>query len=251
MANGDIVTNQALANRALPSPVSDNSNGAMRMSRRGELVTMPLDRKTLSMEGTYFTCHNPTIDVATTLIGHAAPVLADADATMTKPLIHMINSAASGSLVWCVLDYIDITCCVAGASGTSSGWAAQLDTGATRYSSGTVITFENCNPNMQSSATPVLVTKGGPFVCTAESANVRRLGMGMFKQTIEIAEDRYIFTFGEKPIAGSLVASAKNVYQVNLAPVVLGPTDQLLLALFQVAQNAAGVYKVQCGWHER
>jgi hypothetical protein len=32
--------------------------------------------------------------------------------------------------------------------------------------------------------------------------------------------------------------------------VILGPTDQFLLALYSPSQNAAGVYKVRMGWWE-
>jgi hypothetical protein len=34
--------------------------------------------------------------------------------------------------------------------------------------------------------------------------------------------------------------------------VILGPTDQLLLALYAAASaSGAGIYKVRCGWVER
>ena len=80
---------------------------------------------------------------------------------------------------------------------------------------------------------------------------MRRLGHGTFKSTIEIAGDVYLFSFGADPTPSNKVASAASIYHVPLAPVILGPTDQLLLALFQVAQDTAGVYKITCGWWER
>ncbi len=253
MANGDIVVTQALANRALPSAISDNANGAIRMSRRGELVTQMTGRArhTLADQGTYFSFHNITNDAATTLAGHAAPVLVDADATMTKPFLHMINAAASTSLVRAYLDFIEIEVITAGAAGTADSWAAQLDTGATRYSSGTVETLTMVNPNMQSSATPVTVAKAGPFVSGVESANARNLGFGQFRPTIQIAGDKYLFVFGGEPdqIGSTSIATIAH-HVVGLPPVILGPTDQLLLALYSPSQSGAGVYKIRGGFWE-
>ncbi len=167
----------------------------------------------------------------------------------------MMHAGATSSQVRCYLDFIQIEVVTANASGTTAAWAAQLDTGATRYSSGTVETFTTVNPNMQSSTTPVLVTKGGPFVSGAESASCRVLGFGAFRQAIEFTGDIITFAFGADPaVAGStsLVAGAASHHVVPMPPVILGPTDQLLLALYAAASaNGAGIYKVRAGWVER
>lgn len=248
----DDVQNRGLVYRGLPPAQADNGWGNMRVDRYGSAFVVPSSkwRYALADEATYFYAHNNTIDVATTLAGHPAPVLADADVTMTKPLIHLMNTASSGG-TRAYLDFIEIEVIVAGANGTSDHWACQLDTGTSRYSSGTVETFTPYNANMQSTAAAALVAKGGPFVCTAETANVRRLGHGTFKSTIELAGDKYIFNFGGEPIAANKVSAAATVFPVDLPPVILGPNDQLLLALFQVAQDTAGVYKVRIGWWEK
>ncbi len=251
MANGDIVTNFALANRALPSPINDGVNGAVRMGRRGELYTQDIGkwRYALADEGTYFSAKNNTIDPATTLAGHPAPVLAD---LYTKPLIHMINGAAVTSQLRAYLDFIEIEVITAGANGTSDNWAAELDTGATRYSSGTVETLGTVNGNMQSSNANVLVAKAGPFVAAAATANQRKLGHGVFRPSIGITGDKYTFRFGDEQNAGAgVVASAITHHVVCLPPVILGPTDQFLLHLYAPSQSAAAVYKVRCGWWER
>jgi hypothetical protein len=241
-----------VVNRTLPGINQDNTQVPFRATHRGEAFSQPIGRArhALADQGTYFTFHSPTIDVATTTVGHAAPVLLDADATLTKPLIHLMHGGAATSQVRCYLDFIEIEVIVAGANGTSDHWTSQLDTGTTRYSSGTVETLTLVNPNMQSTASPVLVAKAGPFVATAESASVRRLGHGTFKSTIELAGDKYIFTFGGDPVGQNKVSAAASVFPVNLPPVILGPTDQFLLALWQVAQDTAGVYKIRGGFWE-
>ncbi len=48
-----------------------------------------------------------------------------------------------------------------------------------------------------------------------------------------------------------LVLGAASHHIVGLGPVILGSTDQLLLALYSPSQSGAGVYKVRMGWWER
>lgn len=251
MAN-DSVNAWGLTNRDLPSAYSDNNYGPLRRSRRGELVaqTTGKPRYVLADEGTYFVAHNATNDAATTLAGHAAPVLADADATMTKPFIHLRMADSAGELR-AYLDFIEIEVITAGANGTADSWATQLDTGATRVSSGgTALT--TVNPNMRSSTTPALACLGGAVVTGAESVGVRHLGHGQFRPSIQIAGDKYLFAFGGEPeTVGSTSIATIAHHVVGLPPVVLGPTDQFLLALYSPSQSAAGVYKVRMGWWER
>ncbi len=254
MANGDINVINALANRALPSPINDGNNGAIRTNRRGEIVVAnsALPRHLMADEGTYFNAHNITNDAATTLAGHAAPVLVDADVTMTKPFV-VARMPSSVGQVRAYVDYIQIDVITAGAAGTAASWAAQVDTGADRYSSGTVETFVGFSGNMQFASAPVLVWRGGPFVCSAETANVRYLGFGAMRSAIEFTGDRYTFVFGGDPsVMGtdSLVAGAASHEIICLPPVILGPTDQLLLALYSPSQSSAGIYKVRVGWRE-
>jgi hypothetical protein len=241
-----------LALRGLPSPIANGVRGPVRADRYGNLVTRPLGkwRTTAANQGTYFAAHNATNDAATTLAGHAAPVLVDADATMTKAFIHLINSTGSTNLVRCELDFIEIEVITAGANGTADSWATELDTGATRISSGGTL-LATVNPNMQSSATPVLVSTGGAVVVGVESANVRYLGHGQFRPSIAIAGDKYMFVFGAEPesIGASAIGTITH-HVVGLPPVTLGPSDQFLLALYSPSQSAAGVYKVRMGWTE-
>jgi hypothetical protein len=242
--------------RSLPSPVNPNGEATtIRTSRYGEPISRPLPggRHVLADEGTYFVAHNATNDASTTLAGHAAPVLVDADATMTKPLVFVRVPAGVTSRLY--LDFIELDVITAGASGTADNWAAQLDTGTTRYSSGgTALTI--VNPNMQSSNTSVLATTsallGGAVVVGAEGANVRELGHGQIRAAIAIAGDRYCFKFGgENDTLGGVVATAASRHVINMPPVILGATDQFLLALYAPSQSAAAVYKLRMGWWER
>lgn len=241
-----------------PTLANQGESVRVRVDRYGSPIVHALDRRTLADEGSYYIAHNATNDASTTLAGHAAPVLADADATMTKPFVFMRVPANASKRVY--LDFIEIEVVTAGANGTQACWAAQLDTGTTRYSSGgTALTM--VSPNMQCADATLFSGQtnhllGGAVVVGAEGASVRDLGFGTLRPSIEIAGDRKIFTFGENPsFVGAMsdaAAAAVRTTIVALGPVILGATDQLLLALHgQASQNAAGVYKLRMGWWER
>lgn len=248
----DDINFNVLTSRGLPSPVAPGVRGPARGDRYGNQVVIPglKWRQQAADEGTYFWAHNTTNDASTTLAGHPAPVLVDADATMTKPFIHCRSTLGITDTKRHYLDFIEIEVITAGANGTADSWAAQLDTGATRVTTaGTALTV--INPNMQSTATSALAVQGGVVVTGAESSNVRDLGFGQFRPSIAVAGDKYLFLFGDDPFGGAGATATINRHVVNLPGVVLGPTDQFLLALYSPSQSAAGVYKVRMGWMER
>jgi hypothetical protein len=234
--------------RALPSASGDNTQIPQRLGRYGELYTLPngLARHSLADEGAYFYAQNATIDAATTLAGHPAPVLAN---LYTKPFLYIRNGVASTSQVRVYLDFIHIQVITAGANGTSDNWAAECDTGAARGSGGTALTA--VNPNMASSAATACTVLGGAVTGAAATASQRKMGHGVFRPAIAVTGDKYTFKFGQDPVEANVVATATTHHVVPMPPVVLGATDQFLLHLYAPAQDAAGVYKVSMGWWER
>jgi hypothetical protein len=236
--------------RAIGTPSSDNALRAQRGSRYGESFVQPIMpwRQALADEGSYHYFHNATNDASTTLAGHAAPVLADADATMTKPFIFLRNLLSSGKRIY--LDFIEIQVVTAGANGTTASWAAQVDTGATRVSSGgTALTVGTPNGQATSALdTSALTILGGPVVTGAESSAVREIGHGDLRPTIEVAGDLKVFDFvGDYAVPAAAAAAAIRTQVQRMPPVILGYTDQLLLALYAPSQSVAGVYKVRGG----
>ena len=235
--------------RALPSGYTDGVQVPVRLGRYGEQAVVPMGsfRQMLADEGSYFFAQNATIDAATTLAGHAAPVLAD---LYTKPFLFMRHGGGLSSLTRVYLDFIHIQVITAGANGTSDNWAAECDTGASRNSSaGTALT--KVNPNMQSAAASVCTIVGGAPVAAAATASQRLMGHGVFRPAIAVTGDKYTFRFGQDPVEVGVVATATSHHVVPMPPVVLGPTDQFLLHLYAPSQTAAGVYKVSMGWWER
>jgi hypothetical protein len=230
---------KTLCSRAQPGRSGPGLWTGLRGSEYGEAIVQELDRKTLAEEGSYFIANST---VATVITGHAAPVLVDADTTTTKPFIFLRNTDAATSRKLVRLDFIEIEVVLAGANGTLAGWSAQLDTGATRRSSGGTV-LNNVNPNMQSSTTSVLSCMAGAVVSGVESENVRYIANGVIKPSIELAGDKKLFVFGE--------GSSVDAGVINMPPVILGPSDQLLLALYAPSQDTAGTYRVRMGWSER
>lgn len=239
-----------------PTPENDGAYLPTRGSKYGEPFVRPLpgERYVLADEGSYFVAHNPTNDAATTLAGHVAPVLADADATLTKPFIFFRVPAGATKKVR--LDYIELDVIVVGASGTSDNYAWQLDTGTSRYSSGgTALTI--VNPNMDSAEASIMAVTnhllGGDVVVSAETANVRHGGHGQIRGAIMVAGDRTMFKFGSDPSPGAnVVATAATRHLVTLPPIVLGAEDSFLLAMYAPSQAVtAAVYKVRMAWWER
>jgi hypothetical protein len=246
-----------VVNRALPGIFQDNTQNPMRLSRRGELFVnlMGSAEHAMADQGCYFVAHNATNDASTTLAGHAAPVLADADATLVKPFIHLSMPASATARAY--LKSIEIEVVTAGANGTQACWAAQLDTSSRGITTpGTALTTVNCN--MQSTAAPSLAPTGGAIVVPVETSLCRNLGFGTLRPSIEIAGDIKMFVFG----GGSMAAAAAGTQAgqaaasirtsvVNLPPVILGAGDVFLLALHsQASQTVAGVYKVRMDWWE-
>jgi hypothetical protein len=242
--------------RSQPSP--GNPNGEMvvaRASKYGEVYSQPLpgSQHALALEGSYFVAHNPTNDASTTLAGHAAPVLADADVTLVKPLVFL--RMADASTKYAFLQFIEIEVVTAGATGAQACWAAQTDSGTTRVTTAGT-DFTRVNPNARSSNTPDLAVQGGAVVVGAETAASRNIGFGTLRPSIEIAGDIKMFVFGGDPaMVGSQAGQAAAAIRTSivcLPPIILGATDSFLLALHsQSGQNAAGVYKVRMGWWER
>ncbi len=248
----DSAFSKGLVSAALPTVTTDGNWAGARETKYGERYFVPIGnwRHALADQGTYFISHNATNDAATTLAGHTAPVLVDADVSMTKPILFMRNASAYSQNIRCYLDFIEIEVVLAGATGSTANWAAETDSGATRVTTaGEAATI--VNPNMQSTLAPALAVQGGAVVVGAESPSCRYIGHGQLRAAIEFIGDRTTFRFGGDPSSGgNVVVGAATRHLVNLPPVVLGSTDQFMLALYAPSQNAAGIYKVRCGWWE-
>ncbi len=252
MSDDSVLVKGLIYDSEAPTASDNEEWRGTRLTRYNEQYNQPIGdwRYARAREQTYFVATNPVIDSATTIAGHASPVLASADATLVSPLVHLMMPA--GSDIYAELDYIEIDVVAANAAGTTAEWTDQLDTGTTRVTTaGTSLT--RSNPNMQSSAVPTLAVQAGAIVTGAESSQVRRIGNGVVRMAIEFAGDRITFLYGREPSPGAnVVAGAASRHIITRPPIVLGATDQYMLALFAAASaSGAGIYRIRVAWSER
>lgn len=245
----DQVSNVADVSSVLPARSVDGAQKVLRLDNYGgQYVAQRFPGlHTLAEEGSLFEFHNTTLDLATTIAGHAAPVVADIDATFVKAFFFLRNAAGSGVLAKLRLLALEIEVATAGANGTDSWWADEIGS-TTRYSSaGTDLTV--VSPNMQSTASlaSVATIKAGPIVIAAENATTRKLGFGIVRPSIELAGDKKMFLFGDTVMASAaqVAAPTGRLDIIRRPPVILGSGDEYMLGLAATAQSVAGVYKVR------
>jgi hypothetical protein len=214
------------------------------------IPTMPW-RHAQALDGAYYSFFSATLDVATTEAGHAAPVLADVDATLVKAVAFLRNIGTGNyANKKIVLDWMKIHTVLAGANGTSSFWHAQIGT-TTRYTSGGVaLTVASTNTDVASAASDIVTAYNGPIVIAAENSTTRNIGQGVQRDGIEVAGDTTTFLFGHDPIATSNVEAASGTHDlIHLPPVALPAGAEFILGRGQVAQSVAGVYKIMGGFY--
>jgi hypothetical protein len=233
----------------LPSRSVENAQKVARLDNYGGLYTQPVfpGHHALALEGSLFELHEATRDASTTVAGHAAPVLADIDATFVKALFFLRNKDASTSAKRIHLLRLEVRVVTAGATGSNKYWADELDTGATRFSSGGEdLAMINCNMQSTNSLADVLTAKAGAVVVAAETSSVRKLGFEQARASIEVAGDLDVFVYGDTTVEPAAAAAAAVRTQIiRRPPVILGPSDSYMLGFAAASQNAAGVYKIR------
>lgn len=241
----------AVATDTLPTPAADGGLAQLRVDRYGALMpSVPL-RHALGREGSYYSFFNATLDVATTEAGHAAPVLADVDSTLVKAAIFFRNISTSTTKGW-HLDWLKLHVKVAGATGSSILYHAQVGTTTRLSTGGVALTVTQPNMGVANDASSLLTAQTGPIVITAENATTRNVMQGLLRDSIEVAGDTKTFIFGAEPLGtsnGELAAGTHDI--IHMPPVFLPSGAEFILGLAQVAQNAAGVYGVSGGMYYR
>jgi hypothetical protein len=240
----------AASSLTLPTAGAEGSSQLLRTDLYGGLIPSPLpSQHQMSLEGTYFEFHNATLDLATTIAGHAAPVVADIDATFTKALFFIRNTASAASKKRLHLLWLQIGVATAGATGSDSWYSDHIGT-TTRYSSGgTALTVVSPNMECSTSMTDNATVLGGAVVVSAENSSTRVLGFDILRPSIEGAGDNTLFRYGLDAMQAPTVAAASvRNHTVVRPPVILASGAEYFLGLAATAQNAAGVYKISGGF---
>lgn len=240
----------------LPSRGPDGSGATpYRLGQYGELFTRPIVpwRHALADEGSYHEFSNATLDDSTTLAGHAAPVVADIDATFIKPLIFIGLLANTSNLKRLYLDWLEIEVETPGTNGTDQWWADQTDLISRYTSGGTALLVNNTNTGAASGlGTDVATFLGGPVLVPVETSSVRRLGFSKTRVTIEVARDKLTFQYGgENPSASHAGSPTGRSNVIRRPPVVITPGYTYMLGLAAASQSVASIYKVRGGCYYR
>lgn len=229
--------------RALPSPNTDNAalGIANRAGRYGEqYVRTPADY--YADEGTYFLATNPTI-------GTGVANSAATGFVATTPFLTLFNNNALTGGARVQLDYLKLICTVAGAGGSTVGYAFLTDTGNRFTSGGSAITPVNVNRDSTNSTNSVV--NAGAITATAATAS-RLLGHdNTLRSTIIIVNDKFYFDFSNKgPAAlGPQAATLSNFYVAH-PPVFVGPQQSVLFYLWMTG-GAASSFEFEFGYSER
>lgn len=223
----------------------DGSEG--RNSTYAERYTIPMgggSNWSFADEGSYYVATNPTL--ATGVVGHAAPVVADTD---TKPFVLIYNS---GQKV-IVPDFAQFEVTAAGTAGTINYVACYLDSkGSSAYSSG------------GAAVTPVSTRSDAPFgsgatmfagaVVAAMSAS-KKVGQQIVREVIPVVQDTITVVFGSPNGAAraalTTAGTATNHSVVYMPPVAIGPGGNFGLTFIRPSQSAAASYQFQFGYYER
>jgi hypothetical protein len=254
------ISNQALVKglvaRTDPAPNSDSANNdvALRQSTYGELVTMPMVRKAhvLADTGAYYVCNNAQTAIVPT---YGTALVA------TSPFIVISNGSATSRLY---LDYIALTCIVAGACTTTVGYTAcaiYIDNILRYTSGGTNLTTTVYNPNMMFGANNSAASiYCGAIVAPAASGAVRpicglrNIRPGVSTTFFSAAGDMNLLTFGSvEGATGSITIANANIMPQAFPPIVLGPGHTALLYLWWPILTApsAATYAPEIGFWVR
>lgn len=243
----------AKTKRPLPSQSADDTQLQPRLSRYGELYTVPLSAGaySLSDEGSYFKATNPTISTG---IAHALTTSWSA----TAALFVLRNTDAEGAKRL-YIDYIKLHLVSATpTAATSIESAVVLDT-TNRYSSGgSAIT--PVNSNVDSASATISALNFGAITAAAASAP-RLIARNRFPHRAPpaiVQGDTLIFNFGRvesfglAPSGSATPATAPAMFVTSCGPAVLGGGDSLVFHLWYPAiATTAPSYEFEMGWWER
>jgi hypothetical protein len=208
--------------RNRPTVNADSSAVAVTPTRTGsylEAYVLPLGlgRTFTADEGSYFTGCNPTLGTA--IVGHVAPAIADTD---TKSILHIFNPTTNTKSIY--MDYIWLKQTVVNASSTASDYLVYIDNGGVtaRSSGGTAITLQNSRADITTASGATVY-----FGAVATAATVsRKIYQRTVRPVISVAEDQYVFYFGDRmalPSSQALTGSSVASVACSWGPVVIPP----------------------------
>jgi hypothetical protein len=228
-----------------PGTTSDGSLAYFRASRHGEQVVQPLGRSSYPLcdEGSYFVATNPT--PGTAIAGIAAADGYEDD----EALLYLENTHASKHVY---LDYLLLTCKVAGTSGTDFAYAIDVATEATYASGATAITPVDTNRETNNTA-PVTMYFGAVVTTTGTTEKI--VSHGLLRTVIKVIGDQYLFSFGKgvaSPMNATIMEGTDQASITrNCPPIVVPPGHAMCFREFAASQDGAAQYQFELGFWAR
>lgn len=232
-----------------PEPLATGQQVYARGDGAGNAYVLPIGKAANSEagQGTYFVVTNPT--QATGISGIAAADGLDD----TEAYFYLRNTSATKKVY---IDYIKLRFLSGGTNGSDLYYASKVDTGTSRYVSGTGIgSTVPQNVNMDSSTTFDGNFYAGALVLGAATSSARLLSHGQIRDTISIAGDNTYIDFGGPGVGiqSALLASStgQSQFAVNHCPVVLGENDAWCFHLNASSQTVAAVFEFEVAFYQR
>jgi len=235
--------------RAIPQAAPDTNQTAIRTSRYGDLIVIPMHGKKHALvdEGSYFLATNPTIGTA---ISQTTNIVAYADtAGAVGNYFYWRNTdLTGGKRVY--IDYIKLMCAAVPVSATSWQYALVLDYGTARYTSGgSAITAVSPNGDI---GTPSIVQMYAGALTTAVGISKRIVGRGTLRGVVPTIFDTFVILSGGIEGGGSMASAAASGRFVDVtAPIIIGPGQNLTLIMWGAANAAAPTFEFEVAWWER
>jgi hypothetical protein len=195
-----------------------------------------------ALAGKYFTARNPT---------PGTPIAGAVSAAMSESAAYFLAITARNPAKRVSLDYIRLICGVAPTNGTAGNYLLKV-TSARRYVSGGTL-LQPVQPNMAESGVSASVIHAGALTtANPDPTGDRIIGGGVLRTAIPIAGDEWALKFGAKGTAGYALSggTAAERMVIPAPPVILGPEQTLLLALWFPISDGAAQFEAEIGFAE-
>lgn len=224
---------------ALPSAQVEGVGTDERRTRYGEQIVAAVygSRDYIqAVEGSYFNFQTATPGTAYNMGGATQTAF-----VATTPTVSLYNGASAGGKS-AYLDFIQIVFATAGVAGTRIEGAIVSDT-VDRYSSGGTA-LVGYNVNSGSTIATGVTAYGGAITASAATA-AKYLARFTLSTAIPAVGETYRIEFGAPNSAGHTSKIAR------VAPIVIPPTDSVLVYLWSPSQSTAPTVEISVGLWER
>jgi hypothetical protein len=212
------------------------------------VIPMHSTRHALADEGSYFLATNATpgtpIAATTNITGYADT------AGAVGNFFYFRNADVGRTGKRMYLDYIKLMVVAVPLSATSWQYAMVTDYGTARYTSGgTAIVPVSPNGDI---GTPSIIQMYSGALTTAVGISKRLVSRGTLRGVVPTTFDTYVIVFGSLEGGGSAISAAASGRIVSTGPpIIIGPAQNLTLAMWGAANAAAPTFEFEIGWWER